>query len=165
IVAIALWTRWWPGSITDARGWWRRDETHYLTLASRFLHGRFDVDYFINPTLYSYVVAAAGAIVGGIRRLFGVDATFDLFLARETVAPHLLLWAARMVSIVSSACSVLVVARIGRRLFSPAVGLIAAALLAFDGVAAASAPLCGNESLMVLLVLLSFCVAIEGNSL
>src|SRR5262249_27050085 len=87
------------------------------------------------------------------------------FLARETVAPHLLLWAARMVSIVSSACSVLVVARIGRRLFSPAVGLIAAALLAFDGVAAASAPLFGNESLMVLLVLLSFCVAIEGNSL
>ena len=165
IVAIALFTRWWPGSLTDARGWWRRDETMYYRIACRVLHGRIDVDYFINPTLYAYVVAAAGAIVGGIRRLFGADATFDLFVARETAAPHLLLWAGRVVSIVASAGSVLVVARIGRRLFSPAVGLIAALMLALDGVAATSAPLCGNESLMVLLVLLAFCVAIEGSSL
>ena len=91
IVAIALWVRWWPGSVTARRDFWRHDEIWYFQLACRFLHGRFDVHYFINPTLYAYVVAAAGAIVGGIRRLFGVDATFELFLAHETATPHLLL--------------------------------------------------------------------------
>jgi hypothetical protein len=165
IAAVAIWMRWWPGSLAAARGWWRRDEPMYFQLACGFLHGRLDVHYFINPTLYAYVVAAAGAIIGGIRRLCGADASFALFLARETAAPHLLLWAGRVVSIVASVISLLVVARIGRRLFSPAVGGIAALLLALDGVAANSAPLCGNESLTVLLGLLAFSVAIEGDSL
>jgi hypothetical protein len=165
IAAIAVWTRWWPGRLADARTFWRGDESFYWRLACRILHGKFEVDHFINPTLYAYVVAAAGAIVGGIRRLFGADASFDLFLARETAAPHLLVLAGRVVSIVASVCSVLVVARIGRRLFSPAVGLIAALMLAIDGVAATSSPLCGNESLMVLLALLACLVTFEGGSL
>jgi hypothetical protein len=165
VVAIAFWMRWWPGSLTDARAYWRRDETMYFQLACRFLHGRFDVHDFINPTFYSYVVAVAGAIVGGIRRLFGMDATFDLFLARETAAPHFILWAGRVVSIVASALSVVVVARIGRRLLSPGVGVLAGLLLAIDGVAANSAPLCGNESLMVLLALLACGTALNGTSL
>lgn len=164
-VAIALWIRWWPGWISAGRSWWRRDETHYFEMACSFLNGRFGVHYFINPTLFAYVLAAAGALVGGIRRLFGADASFGLFVARETVAPHLLLWAGRALSIVASVLAVLVVARIGRRLFSPAVGLVAGLLLAIDAVAAESAPLCGNESLMVLLALLAISVALGGGSL
>jgi hypothetical protein len=165
IVAIAFWMRWWPGSAGADRTFWRRDETVYFDLACRLLHGRFDVHNFINPAFYANAVAVAGAIVGGIRRLFGVDATFDLFLARETAAPHLLVWSGRVLSILASALSVVVVARIGRLLFSPVVGVLAGLLLAIDGVAATRAPLCGNESLMVLLALLACCTAIEGTSL
>jgi hypothetical protein len=165
IVAIAFWMRWWPGGVTDERAYWRRDEPIYFLVACRFLHGRFDLHDFINPTFYSYVVAGAGALVGGIRRLFGADATFDVFLARETAAPHFLVWAGRIISILASVSSVLVVVSIGRRLFSRSVGLLAGLLLAIDGVAAFSAPLCGNESLMMLLALLAYRTAIDGGSL
>jgi hypothetical protein len=165
VVAVALALRWWPGGWTDERAYWRRDETNYFLLVSRFLNGRFDVREFINPTLYAYVVAGAGALVGGMRRLLGMDASFDLFVARETAVPHVVIGVGRVISILASAGSVLVVASVGRRLFSDTVGVIAGLLLAIDACAADSAPLCGNESLMVLLGLLAIRAAIGGSSL
>lgn len=165
VLAVAVALRWWPGSWSEGRTYWRRDETNYFLLVCRFLNGRFDVREFINPTLSAYVVAGVAALVGGIRRLTGMDATFAHFVARETVAPYVILLSGRIVSIVASAASVLVVSSIGRRLFSPAVGGVAALLLAIDGCALDSAPICGNESLMVLLGLLAFRTAIGGDSL
>jgi hypothetical protein len=165
IVAVALTLRWWPGCLACDRAHWRQDETNHYPLVCRFLNGGFDVREFKNPTFSDYVVAGAAALVGEARRLFGMDPSFRAFVARETAAPHVALWVGRLVSILASAASVLVVARIGRRLFSASVGGFAAMLLAVDGVAATSAPLCGNESLVVLLGLLAVATALDGGSL
>ena len=165
IVAVAVALRWWPGCLACDRAHWRQDESNHFPLVCRFLNGGFDVREFKNPTFSDYVVAGASALVGGARRLLGLDPSFGAFVARETVAPHVALWVGRIVSILASAASVAVVARLGRRLFSASVGLFAGLLLALDGVAAWSAPLCGNESLVVLLGLLAVATAIGGGSL
>src|SRR5262249_52175070 len=151
IVAVAVALRWWPGLPDCGRAHWRQDETNHFPLVCRFLNGGFDVREWKNPTFSDYVVAGASALVGGARRLLGMDPSFDAFVVRETVAPHVALLVGRIVSILASAGCAVVVARVGRRLFSTSVGLFAGLLLALDGVAAWSAPLCGNESLVVLL--------------
>jgi len=165
VASVATWMRWFPGDRSRPRTFIRRDETQYTIPACRFLHGEFAVREFINPTLEASVVAGATAVVGGIRRLVHMDPSFDCFLARETFAPYVLVRCGRILSILASVASTWVIARIGRRLFSPTVGVFAGLLLAVDGVAANSAPICGNESMMVLLGLLAVDVAIRGDSL
>jgi hypothetical protein len=165
VVAIAIGMRWWPGCLACERSHWRRDETNFFPVVCSFLNGRFVVREFRNPVFYDGVVAGASAVVGIARRLLGMEPSFAAFVVRETAAPHLVVWVARILSIAASAASVVVVARIGQRLFSTSVGGFAGLLLALDGCAAWNAPLCGNESLMVLLGLLSFLTAIGGTSL
>ncbi|MBL8840682.1 MAG: DUF2029 domain-containing protein [Planctomycetes bacterium] len=159
IAALTLWLRWWPdGSAIAGRAFLRHDEQHYVDLARELLNGRFDTRYFINPTLFGYLLAGASALVGGVRVLLGDDPSFAHFVARETMSPWLIVLTGRLLSIAASVATVLLLARLGRRLFSPAVGLAAALLLALDGLAIGRAPLCGNESLTTLLALL----AIDG---
>ncbi len=152
ILVLAFWLRLWiDGSAIPGRTFLRNDEGHYLDLARSFLNGQLGVHYFINPTLYGYLLAATTAAFGALRRVLGLESGFDVFVARETMAPCAILLAGRCLSIAASALSVLVVARIGRKLFSPEVGLLAGLALALDGLAQSRAPLCGNESLMLLL--------------
>lgn len=159
IGALALWLRWWPdGSAIAGRAFLRHDEQHYVDLARELLNGRFDTRYFINPTLFGYVLAGASALVGGVRVLLGDDPSYAHFVARETMSPWLIVLTGRLLSIAACVATVLLLARLGRRLFSPAVGLAAALLLALDGLSIGRAPLCGNESLTTLLALL----AVEG---
>lgn len=156
IAALALWLRWWPdGSAIAGRAFLRHDEQHYVDLARELLNGRFDTRYFINPTLFGYLLAAASALVGGVRALLGDDPSFAHFVARETMSPWLIVLTGRLLSIAASVATVLLLARLGRRLFSPAVGLAAALLFALDGLSIGRAPLCGNESLTTLLALLA----------
>ncbi len=157
IVLLAAWLRFWPdGSVVEGRTFERHDEVHYVDLARKFLNGSFEVRYFINPTLYAYLLAGASAVVGAARRVVGLESSFEAFVVRETLCPFVLTITGRALSIAASALSVFVLARIGRRLFSPAVGLVAALLLALDRLSAQRAVLCGNESLVVLLGLLAF---------
>ncbi len=156
IAALALWLRWWPdGSAVAGRAFLRHDEQHYVDLARELLNGRFDTDYFINPTLFGYLLAGASALVGGVRVLLGDDPSFAHFVARETMSPWLIVLTGRLLSIAACVATVLLLARLGRRLFAPAVGLAAALLLALDGLSIGRAPLCGNESLTTLLALLA----------
>jgi len=156
IAALALFLRaWLDGSTVPGRVFLRHDEQHYVGLARELLNGRFVTDYFINPALFGWLVAGATALVGGVRTLLGLEASFELFVARETVAPVVLVLAGRTLSIAASLATVPLVARLGARLFSPRVGLLAALALAVDGVAIGRAPLCGNESMTTLLCLLA----------
>jgi hypothetical protein len=156
IVLVAIWLRFWPdGSVVAGRTFERNDEVHYVDLARQFLNGNFNTRYFINPTLYGYVLAAVTAGIGVLRSWIGLDPSFAHFVARETLCPFVLLVTGRLLSITASILSVLVIARIGRRLFTPSMGLVAAWLLALDDLALQRAVLCGNESLMLLLALLA----------
>lgn len=156
IAALALLLRaWFDGSTVPGRVFLRHDEQHYVDLARELLNGRFVTDYFINPPLFGWMVAALTALIGGVRVLIGVETGFDLFIARETLSPCAIVLAGRALSIAASVATVLVVARLGTRLFSPRVGRVAALALALDGVAVGRAPLCGNESMTTLLALLS----------
>ncbi len=156
IAALALWLRWWPdGSITAGRAFLRHDEQHYVDLARELLNGRFTTNYFINPALFGYLLAGTSALLGLLRVALGVEPGFAHFVARETMNPWLIVLVGRALSMAASVACVLVVARLGRRLFSPGVGLAAALALALDGLAIGRAPLCGNESLTTLLALLA----------
>ncbi len=156
IAALALFLRaWFDGSTVPGRVFLRHDEQHYVDLARELLNGRFVTDYFINPALFGWLVAGATALVGGARVLLGFEASFELFVARETVSPVVLVLAGRALSIAASLAAVPLLARLGGRLFSPRVGLLAALALAVDGVAIGRAPLCGNESMTTLLCLLA----------
>ncbi len=157
ITLLAAWLRaWLDGSIVPGRTFARHDEGHYVDLARQFLNGHWSVHYFINPSLFGYLLAGVTALVGAVRSMLGFDESFALFVTRETLAPYAIVLVGRLLSITASTLSVLVVARIGRRLFSPTVGLLAALALAVDGIAMSRAVLCGNESLTVLLGLLAF---------
>ncbi|MSR46755.1 MAG: hypothetical protein EXS13_06780 [Planctomycetes bacterium] len=156
IAALALFLRASLDSSTiPGRIFLRHDEQHYVDLVRELLNGRFVTDYFINPPLFGWLIGGVTAAVGAFRALLGFEASFDLFVARETLSPCVTVLMGRALSITASAASVLVVARLGRRLFTPGVGLVAALALAVDGVALGRAPLCGNESLTTLLSLLA----------
>jgi hypothetical protein len=156
IAALALWLRaWFDGSTVPGRVFLRHDEQHYVDLARELLNGRFLTDYFINPSLFGWMVAAVTAAVGAVRALLGLDASFDLFVARETWSPVVIVLAGRSLSIAASVLSVVVVARLGARIGWPRAGLLAALALAVDGVSIGRAPLCGNESMTTLLALLA----------
>jgi len=156
IVALALLLRGWlDSSAIDGRAFLRHDEQHYVDSARELLNGRLVGDYFINPPLFGWLVAGASALAGQLRVALGADPSFAHFVARETMSPWVIVLVGRGLSIAASVAAVIAVARLGRRLFAPPVGLAAALLLALDVLAVGRAPLCGNESLVTLLSLLA----------
>jgi len=156
IAALALVLRGWlDSSAVEGRAFLRHDEQHYVDLAREILNGRLVGDYFINPPLFGWLVAGASAVAGQVRVALGDDPSFAHFVARETMSPWWIVLVGRALSIAASVAAVVAVARLGRRLFSPPVGLAAALLLALDGLAIERAPLCGNESVTTLLALLA----------
>ena len=132
----------------------RHDELHYARRVLGFLNGDFDVHYFINPSLYMYVLFAAVSLAGRISVMLGDAVSFEEFKLLVTFNPCLILVLGRAISIAASALSVGVLYSLGRRLFNRPVAFVASAALAFNFTHALRAPLAGNESLMVLGILL-----------
>jgi len=58
---------------------------HYVPRVIAFFNGDWQLDYFINPTLYMYVLYAATV-------LLGYFSEFEEFSLHVTFNPHLVLW-------------------------------------------------------------------------
>lgn len=134
----------------------RHDEMNYVPRVVAFLNNDFGMDYFINPTLYMYVLYAATVVTGWFSVLFGHYESFEAFRLEVTFNPHLIVLVGRILSIVVSTLSVGLVYVVARRMFSFRIGLVSAAALALNVTHARRAVLVGNETLMVFLVLLFF---------
>jgi len=134
----------------------RNDEIHYIVQCLAFLNNDWRVEYFVNPTLFSYLLFGATAVWGWHSVLFGLAGSFQDFVDEVSRNPHDVILAGRMLSILFSTGSVGLVYMATRRLFSPLAAVAAAAALAFNFTHAQRAPLAGNESVMVFVILLFF---------
>ncbi len=136
----------------------RNDEVHYLTLATDFLNGRWSVDYFINPTLYAYLVWAGTVAFGGLCVLGGRFESFAAFRLEATIDPWWVLMPARAIALASGVLAVGLVYAIGRRLCGPRTGFAAALALAVDATHVERSLIGVNESTMVVFVVAFFLV-------
>lgn len=154
---LALWFRFYlnntgiPGHVFP-----RHDEVHYTPRIVAFLNGEWGDRKFVNPSLYLYLLYAVTSISGWVLVLAGRFESFAEFTAEVSANPHLITVLGRATSIVSSAACVPLLFLIGRRMFSTPVAVLAAGALAVNLVHIRSAPLAGNESTMVFMVLLFF---------
>lgn len=157
VLGLALSMRWFannsgiPGIVFP-----RNDEAHYVDRATAFLNGRWRVDYFINPSLFTYCLWGAVCVIGWVRVALGEFASFGEFALEATLNPYTVTMTGRVLSILSGVAGVGVLYAIGRRMFSARVGLVAALALALDLAHAFRSVIAINEAPMVLLVLLFF---------
>ncbi|MFH2002005.1 MAG: glycosyltransferase family 39 protein, partial [Planctomycetota bacterium] len=134
----------------------RHDELNYLNRVLGFLNGSWDVHYFINPTLYAYLLYAATAASGLWATLSGRFASFSDFALSVTFDPYPILVAGRFVTLVAGTATVGLVYAVSRRLFSPWVAVVASLALALDVTHARRGVLTGNECVTALLCVLLF---------
>ena len=62
----------------------RSDERHYLDLVVGFLNGNWDVEYFVNPTLYMYLLYVVTVVVGAVLVFSGRFESFEAFVLEAT---------------------------------------------------------------------------------
>lgn len=134
----------------------RHDEIHYIPQVIAFLNGDFEVHYFVNPTLYSYLLYGTTAVLGWISTLAGSFPSFEEFSLHVTFNPYLIFILGRILSIAASTASVVLIYLITKRLFSGKAALVASAALAVNLSFVRRAPLAGNESVTVFMILLFF---------
>lgn len=139
----------------------RHDEMHYVSPVVGFLQGRWKVNYFINPTLYIYLLYAATCLTGLALVGMGRYSSWDHFVTDVSLDPGLVTIVGRSLTLASSLASVVLVYCIGRRMFSPRVGWVAALALALDRTHVQSSTLAGNECVLVLLLLIFFLVLLR----
>jgi len=157
VVAIAAYLRWYlHTSGAPELVFPREDEVHYVSLVQQFLAGNPRVVYFVNPTLYAYVTYAATALGGWTLVALGSFDSYSDFVLDAKLNPYYATIAGRLVTIVASLASIVVVYDIGKRVASAPAGWIAALALACNWTHLDRSALCGNEVLMVLFVLLTF---------
>ncbi|MHC4944441.1 MAG: ArnT family glycosyltransferase [Planctomycetota bacterium] len=134
----------------------RRDELHYVRRAVGILNGQWEVEYFINPSLYMYVLYGTTVVCGWALTMAGQFESFAEFTLEAALNPYMVTMVGRYISLCLSASSVILLYFLGRRMFSVRTGIIAAATFAVNLTSLQSAVLAGNESMMVFLVLLLF---------
>jgi hypothetical protein len=157
MIGFALYMRHFPNNSGIAGyAFLRHDEWNYLPLVIGFLNGQWDVDYFINPTFYMYILYAATVACGWFAVLIDKFETFADFSLQVTLNPSLIVEIGRYLSILVSAASVGLLFWIGRRIFSTRVAFAASLALALDMTHCRRAVLMGNESMMLFFVLLFF---------
>jgi 4-amino-4-deoxy-L-arabinose transferase-like glycosyltransferase len=108
----------------------RPDEEFIVGVALGFFSGDFNPHFFEWPSLYFYVVHGALRTVYVLGRAAGAHPDAAAFAAGVTRDPEWAHLTLRMFSVAAGTGTLLVVHRLGRRLFDPLTGLAAAALLA-----------------------------------
>ena len=139
----------------------RNDELNYSSRVVDCLSGDWNVNYFINPSLYIFLVAAAGKIAGSILVCAGEFSSFDDFVLLESLNAYHVTMIGRVLSISLASLSAALVFLIARRMYSTRVGLLAALALAVNSVHCSRSPLLGNEVTMVFLVLSFFLLLLQ----
>ncbi len=139
----------------------RHDEAHYVPTVVQFLQGQWEIGYFVNPTLYMYLLYAVTALTGLFLVVVGRYPSWDGFVTDVTLDTGLVTMVGRSLTLTAGLASVVLVYCIGRRMFSPRVGLIAALALALDRTHVERSTLAGNEVVLVLLLLIFFLVLLR----
>jgi hypothetical protein len=121
-----------------------------------FLNDDWNVAYFVNPTLYTYLLYAATCITGNALVVTGHHESFDDFIASCSLNVYPILVTGRILNILLSTASVALLFLFARRLFSFPVAALASMTLALNLTHAFRAPVVGTETLMVFLVLVFF---------
>ncbi|MFT4542939.1 MAG: hypothetical protein ACI841_002440 [Planctomycetota bacterium] len=134
----------------------RTDESHYTKMVGEFLQGDWKVDYFVNPTLYMYLLYAATSVSGWIGVATGHYDSFGEMAIDATMDPYLVTIIGRSISLIVGVGSIALIYHLACRLFSTRAGLIAALLLAVNMTHTDRGALAGNELPMVLTLLLCF---------
>lgn len=134
----------------------RHDEIHYVPQVIAFLNGDFEVHYFVNPTLCAYLLYGITVVTGWVSTLWGYFSSFEEFSLHVTFNPSLIFISGRILSITASTASVVLVYLITKRLFSARAALVASAALALNLTVVRRAPLAGNESITIFMILLFF---------
>lgn len=161
ITALAFWLRAHVGEAgVSGMIFERHDEAHYRALVVQFLGGDFDVDYFINPTLTMLLVWGLVLLTGVIQVALGNFDSLGDFVFQAALDPYWSTIVGRSLTLTVSVASVVVLYRIGSRLSSPRVGLVAALALAVNRTHVMRSHLFGSECLMVFLLLLFFWAAL-----
>ena len=157
VMAVALCFRYYPHNYCAPECvLLRHDELHYLVRVLAFLNGSWDVRYFINPTLYAYLLYAAVLVNGGWAVLSGQFPSLAEYSLAVTFDPYPILVAGRLVTIAASVLSVGLVYALSRRLFSRWTALLASLALALNATHASRSALTGNECVTVFFCLLVF---------
>lgn len=133
-----------------------RIDVHYVRHVIAFLNNDWNVEYFINPTLYMYLVYGVVSIVGYFMVIIGSFLSFDDFVVYSSLNPYPIILTGRLINIVLSTTSVALVFILSRRFFTFPVAALASAALALNLTHILRTPRTGNEILMVFLVLLFF---------
>lgn len=137
----------------------RQDESHYVHVALQLLLGDWDVDYFINPPLYSLLLAACSAVWGLVQLALGTYGSWEEFAVAMAIDTGDVTRIGRGLSSAAGVGGVLALFEVGRRAYGWTAGFTAGAALAVDWMHARSAALAGNESLLVLLLVVAFGLA------
>jgi len=134
----------------------RHDEEHYVELVIQFLHGRWDVHHFINPTFYAYLVYAASSLCGAALIALGSMESWSEFVLAVTLEPFVVTMSGRVLSCAFSIASIVALYALAQKVMPVRSAALAPVALAVCLTPADRAMLAGNESLLVLLVLLFF---------
>ncbi len=107
----------------------RPDEEKLIGAALGIVQGDPNPHFFLYPTLFIYLIAAACFVVSGVERLVGATASQADFLAQVMADPSVLHVTARVLAASAGAATIPVLYLAARELSTARVGLVSAAFL------------------------------------
>jgi 4-amino-4-deoxy-L-arabinose transferase-like glycosyltransferase len=108
------------------------DEARFADISLKYLKGDLNPHFFHVPSLFTYLVAGIWKIYYLVGKIFGQFRTTDHFIDSFNRDPAVFMILGRMLSVLLSLGTVLLVYLIGKKMYSPRVGLIAALFLIFS---------------------------------
>ena len=119
----------------EAHGIYHPDEIPILSRALALAKGNPNPRNFLYPSLYFYMLFAWEVLFFAAGRLVGLFASLEDFQAQYFRDPSLVVIAARAMTVACGVATLPAVCSLGRRLFTPATGVVAALFLAVSPIA------------------------------
>jgi len=132
------------------------DEERFAQLSEGILRGNLNPHWFFIPTLYIYLVAAAWEGVYLTGKVFGQFQTREDLLGRFGTDPSLLYMVGRLLTALMSVLTVFFMYILGRRMYGPRAGALAALFLIFSLEHNRASHYLNPDSPMILFIVLSF---------
>ena len=130
IIGVAAILRLWGIGFGLPHDFARPDEERIAAAALRVFQGDLNPHFFLYPTLFIYLTAAAYVVQFAVERVVGTTATADGFVAHAVADPARLFLVARELSAVTGILSVAALYGAAREILSRRAALVAAAFLA-----------------------------------
>jgi 4-amino-4-deoxy-L-arabinose transferase-like glycosyltransferase len=108
------------------------DEERFAGISLQFLKGDLNPHFFYVPSLFTYLVAGIWKIAFLVGKIFGKFQTTAQFIDSFYRDPTTFMILGRMISILLSVGTILLIYLLGKKIYNPKVGLIAALFLIFS---------------------------------